>query len=140
MWSGDAGALRRQDPALLHEQSRCALRAALPATRASRRQGVFRDRAAARPSPAPSLLQAVRDARIALTQGGLRPSLHGLRFLAAGSIHHNAAATRLPWSIARLASSSAATSAPPITCTVTPAARRSSARGRCGSCPAQTTT
>jgi hypothetical protein len=46
---------------------------------------------------------------------------------------HNAAAKRLPWSIARLASSSTATSAPPMRCDFTPAARSGASRSRCGS-------
>src|SRR6185437_2142144 len=50
---------------------------------------------------------------------------------------YNIAASRVAWRIARLASSSAATSAPPITWTTTPSAISSSASVRLDSCPAQ---
>jgi len=53
---------------------------------------------------------------------------------------YNVAANRLPWLIARLASSSAATSAPPIRCASTPAASSAACRSRRGSWPAQITT
>src|SRR5690606_8610102 len=50
------------------------------------------------------------------------------------------AASLVPWSMARFASSSAATSAPPMTCVTTPLAIRSSATSRRDSWPAQITT
>lgn len=53
---------------------------------------------------------------------------------------HSAAANRAAWSIARFASSSPASSAPPITCTGRPCAASASASGRSGSCPAHSTT
>ena len=45
-------------------------------------------------------------------------------------LRQNAAASRVPWSIARFASSSAATSAPPTRCARTPFACRSASRSR----------
>src|SRR5262245_10956795 len=52
---------------------------------------------------------------------------------------HRRAARRLPWSIARLASSSTATSAPPIRCGCNPAAASGCCNSRSGSWPAQIT-
>ena len=52
---------------------------------------------------------------------------------------YSASATRVPCSIARLASSSSATSAPPISVCAMPAASSSATSSRRGSCPAQMT-
>src|SRR5262249_16829326 len=54
--------------------------------------------------------------------------------------HQMTAASRVPWSIARFASSTAATSAPPIKCTMHPAVFKSSYSSRSGSCPVHSTT